>query len=94
VWQAVCKRLGIGDEQIAEFLAGPQYLHEAAKSFSGSEPLDEEKLRKRLRQRMTNWSDRNDNYPTQPRGDSIQVTRRLWARYSKQIGAQAIKAGD
>ena len=51
-------------------------------------------VRKKLRQWMTDWSDRNDNYPTQPRGDSIQVTRRLWARYSKQLGAQAIKAGD
>ena len=26
VWQAVCKRLGMTDEQITEFLAGPPYL--------------------------------------------------------------------
>ncbi|GAG47398.1 unnamed protein product, partial [marine sediment metagenome] len=26
VWQAVCKRLGMSDGQIDEFLAGPPYL--------------------------------------------------------------------
>ena len=26
VWQAVCRRLGMSDEEIAEFLAGPPYL--------------------------------------------------------------------
>jgi len=71
-----------------------QYLHEVAKSFSSGEPLDEEKFHKRLRQWMTDWSDRNDSYPTQPRGDSIQVTRKLWVRYSKQLGTQTTKASD
>ena len=71
-----------------------QYLHEVEKSFSRGEPLDEEKFRKELRQWMTDWSDRRANYPTQPRGDSIQVAKRLWARYGRRIGTQAVKASD
>jgi len=39
---------------------------------------------------MTDWSDRKDDYPTQPQGDSIEVTRRLWARYGKQL----VDSGD
>jgi len=71
-----------------------QYLDEVAKSLGGNETFDEEKFQKRLRQWMIDWSDRRDDYPAQPQGDSIEVARRLWARYGEQLGAETIQAGD
>jgi alpha-N-acetylglucosaminidase len=71
-----------------------RYLHEVAESLGTDELFDEEKFQKRLRQWMIDWSDRRDDYPTEPQGDSIEVTRRLWARYGEQLGAETIRAGD
>ena len=32
------------------------------------------------------WADRHESYPTRPRGDSINVSRRLWEKYHPADG--------
>jgi hypothetical protein len=31
------------------------------------------------------WADRHESYPTRPRGDSLKVSRRLWAKYHPEM---------
>jgi len=71
-----------------------RYLHELNGSLSNGQPFDEEEFHKRLRRWMTNWSDRRERYPNHPRGDSVQLARRLWATYGRQFGAPAITTGE
>lgn len=71
-----------------------QYLRELGESLSNNEPFNEEEFHSKLRQWMIDWSDRQEAYPTQPRGDSIQGAKRLWAKYRKRLSSQPINASD
>ena len=62
-----------------------RFLDELARSLRQDKPFDNKAFQTKLRKWMTDWSDQHETYPTQPRGDSIQVTRRLWARYGRQL---------
>ncbi|MCH7557099.1 MAG: alpha-N-acetylglucosaminidase C-terminal domain-containing protein, partial [Planctomycetes bacterium] len=64
-----------------------QYLGELGESLSNNESFNEEEFHDKLRQWMTDWSDRQETYPIQTRGDSIQVAKRLWVKYGKRLGA-------
>lgn len=36
------------------------------------------------------WADRHDSYSTEPRGDSVDVSRRLWAKYAEEFKPEAV----
>ncbi|MEJ2703280.1 MAG: alpha-N-acetylglucosaminidase TIM-barrel domain-containing protein, partial [Sedimentisphaerales bacterium] len=62
-----------------------KYLDEVAQSPDTGKPIDEQGFQKRLRQWMTDWSDQRESYPAKPQGDSVEVARRLWAKYGKEL---------
>ncbi len=61
------------------------FLRELGDSLRSNKPFDEKEFQGRLRPWMTAWSDQQDIYPTQPRGDSVQVAKKLWAEYGQQL---------
>jgi alpha-N-acetylglucosaminidase len=63
-----------------------KYLHGLEKSFTNSKSFDEKTFQKQLRQWMIEWSNERKSYPSQPRGDSIQVAKTLWTKYGRQFG--------
>jgi alpha-N-acetylglucosaminidase len=66
------------------------FLRELGESLSSNETFDDKEFHGRLRQWMTDWSDQRKRYPTQPQGDSVQVARKLWAKYNEQLGPTGI----
>jgi alpha-N-acetylglucosaminidase len=64
------------------------FLDELAKSLEKGVPFDNKTLQAELRKWMADWSDQHETYPTRPRGDSVQVAARLWAKYGRQLGAE------
>jgi alpha-N-acetylglucosaminidase len=70
------------------------FLREFGESLGSNQPSDEQGFNSRLRQWMTDWSDQRETYPTQPQADSVQVARRLWAEYSRQLRSTTISPTD
>jgi alpha-N-acetylglucosaminidase len=64
-----------------------RYLDAAARSLASGQPLDEAKFNRDLLQWTLQWSDGRESYPSEPRGDSTAVARRLWHKYGDAIGA-------
>ncbi|MFA7004249.1 MAG: discoidin domain-containing protein, partial [Verrucomicrobiia bacterium] len=54
----------------------------AAESLRENKPLDSKKYNEELLKWTTQWSDQRESFPTKPRGDSIAVARKLWAKYA------------
>jgi alpha-N-acetylglucosaminidase len=63
-----------------------KYLLALKQPLRTGESFDEEAFNKQLRQWMSDWSNQRENYPSEPRGDSIQVARKLWSKYGRQFG--------
>ena len=59
------------------------FFDELARSLKEDKPLDHEAFNEKLREWMAHWSDQHETYPTEPRGDSVAVSRKLWSKYSK-----------
>jgi len=57
------------------------YLDEVGQCLAADRPFDGKAFSHKLRRWMTEWSDAKETYPTEPRGDSIAVARRLWGTY-------------
>lgn len=41
---------------------------------------------------MTDWSEDQQKHRTVPKGDSIEVSRRLWQRYGKELSTAVDKS--
>ncbi len=66
------------------------YLDEVAKSLEAGQPFDNAKFNKDLRKWMLAWSDAQDTYPSKPKGDSVEVAKKLWAKYSAAFKPEAL----
>ncbi len=61
-----------------------------ADSLRQDKPFDEQAFRASLRPWMAAWSDGRETYPTEPRGDSVAVARRLWEKYADAFQPNAV----
>jgi alpha-N-acetylglucosaminidase len=48
--------------------------------------LDESAVRNRIRDWELSWTREHDRFPTRPRGDTVALSKRLFAEYSGQVG--------
>jgi alpha-N-acetylglucosaminidase len=62
------------------------YLDELAQSLKEDKPFDNKTFQKKLRTWMTEWSDQHETYPSKPKGDSVQISKRLWTKYGQRLG--------
>jgi alpha-N-acetylglucosaminidase len=65
------------------------YLEAAAASLKNGKPFDEAEFGRKLRTWMAAWSDARETYPTEPRGDSVAVARRLLEKYAAAFQPEA-----
>ncbi len=66
------------------------YLDEVAKSLETGNPFDEAAFQAKLRPWMAKWSDGQETYPTEPKGDSVAVAQRLWREYQDEFKPNAV----
>jgi alpha-N-acetylglucosaminidase len=57
------------------------YLREQAAALAKQQPLDAKAFSRKLWEWERDWADGKETYATEPRGDSIAVAKRLWAKY-------------
>ena len=57
------------------------YLDAAGASLKQGKPFNAGAYHENLRQWMIQWSDQHETYPTTPRGDSLAMAKKLWAKY-------------
>ncbi len=62
-----------------------RYLAAAAESLRRHEPFDQKLFNPELIKWTAQWSDRTESYPTEPRGDSVAVARKLWEKYADAL---------
>ena len=68
-----------------------QFLDAAAESLRRKTPFDEKKFNQELVKWTAQWSDRHESFPTKPRGDSVAVARKLWAKYSEEFKSAPVQ---
>ena len=61
------------------------FLRDFAESLKSDQPFDDKAFQAKVRKWTADWSDQRETYPTQPQGDSIEVAKKLWAKYEKQL---------
>ncbi len=61
-----------------------------SESLRQDQPFNEQPFRASLRPWMSAWSNGQEAYPTEPRGDSIAVARRLWEKYGDAFRPNAV----
>lgn len=64
-----------------------RYLDAARAALRRGEPAGQGGFNPELLAWTKQWSERRETYPTLPRGDSVAVARRLWAKYSGDFTA-------
>jgi alpha-N-acetylglucosaminidase len=57
------------------------FLQEEARAMAQQQTMDTQAFYQQLLQWEHDWADQQETYPTEPRGDSIQLARRLWQKY-------------
>ena len=62
-----------------------RFAQALAESLRNDQPFDGNPFNRALRQWMVDWSDQRTSYPTEPRGDSVAVARKLWKKYAKAV---------
>jgi len=70
------------------------FLQGVGESLDSGRPFDQEAFHRQLRQWMTRWSEDRKKHRTDREGDSIEVARRLWQRYGKDLSAAADKSTE
>lgn len=65
------------------------FLRELSDSLKKQRPVDEAEFDRKLRAWMAAWSDGQETYPTEPRGSSVAVARRLWKKYREAFKPNA-----
>ncbi len=66
------------------------FLDELSQSLKNEKPFDKKAFDQKLRPWMAGWSDQRETYPTEPRGDSVAVARRLWEKYARAFEPDSI----
>ncbi len=61
------------------------FLRDFGDSLKSGKPFDDKAFQAKVRKWTADWSDQRETYSTQPRGDSIELAKRLWAKYEKQL---------
>ncbi len=56
-------------------------LDEVSKALKAGKPFDSSTFNRELRKWMVDWSDAKEIYPAEPRGDSVAIAKKLWAKY-------------
>jgi alpha-N-acetylglucosaminidase len=69
-----------------------RFLDAATGALRRHEPFDEKQFNQELLQWSAQWADRREVFPTQPRGDSLAVARKLWAKYSGEFKTEAVES--
>lgn len=67
-----------------------RFLDAAVESLQDNKPLDSKKYNEELLKWTAQWADRHKNFPTKPRGDSVAVARKLWAKYADGFKAEPV----
>jgi len=70
------------------------FLQGVGESLDSGRPFDQEAFHRQLRRWMTRWSEDRKKHRTDREGDSIEVARRLWQRYGKDLSAAADKSTE
>jgi alpha-N-acetylglucosaminidase len=66
------------------------WLDALQSSLSAGRPIDVKATRARIRDGDVDWTRRHDTYAAEPRGDTIEVSRRLLDRYSADASDKAL----
>jgi len=66
------------------------YLAGWTEALKKGETFDEKAFVERLRPWMAAWSDQRETYPSEPRGDSVELARKLWAKYGRAFVREAV----
>ena len=61
-----------------------QYISAVKEAREAKEPFDAKAFNEKLRQWMRDWSDLENTFPTDPRGDSIKTARKLHNKYCQE----------
>ena len=61
------------------------FLDDLDRSLADGEPFDAESFEQELRTWEEQWTHKSDPFPDQPEGDAVEVVRRLWTKYHKEI---------
>ncbi|MCX6909421.1 MAG: alpha-N-acetylglucosaminidase C-terminal domain-containing protein [Verrucomicrobia bacterium] len=67
-----------------------RFLDAAVESLHENKPLDSKKYNEELLKWTAQWSDRRESFPTEPRGDSIAVARKLWTKYADGFKSEPV----
>jgi alpha-N-acetylglucosaminidase len=67
-----------------------RFVQEFGQSLRGDKPFDAKEFQDRLTRWTAAWANQQETYPAEPQGDSIQVAKKLWAKYGKELGPAAI----
>ena len=67
------------------------FIHHLDEALAGGKPFDGAAFAADMFDFEKRWSDLHDRYPRQPRGDSIEEARRLWAKYGDVFRPGAAK---
>jgi len=69
------------------------YLDELAAALKQGKTFDDTAVSRKTWEWELKWADNTDTYPTEPRGDSVEVARRLWKKYGNALGLDADNQG-
>ncbi|RPJ29102.1 MAG: alpha-N-acetylglucosaminidase, partial [Planctomycetaceae bacterium] len=61
------------------------FLPDFAESLKSGQLFDDKAFQAKVRKWTADWSDQRETYPTRPQGDSIELAKKLWAKYEKQL---------
>jgi alpha-N-acetylglucosaminidase len=61
------------------------FLDGLDRSLAEGEPFDVEAFEHEIRTWEEQWTHKSDPFPDQPEGDAVEVARRLWTKYHKEI---------
>ena len=61
------------------------YLKELAEAMAKNRPFDSKTFYRKLWEWERDWADGKETYPPKPRGDSIAVAKKLWAKYGDPV---------
>ncbi len=62
-----------------------KFFTAAEAALSAQTDFDTAAFDRDLQEWESNWSNRHDSFPAAPRGDSIEVSRRLWEKYGQAL---------
>ena len=62
------------------------FINAMQNSLDKNSPFDEKAVTAKIVEWELAWADKKDLYPTGPVGDCVEISQRLWEKYSKSLG--------